>query len=409
MQSPTAPPTEESIPGLLGEIAEETLASGFRWLHFPKRLERQFADDSTRERVARFRFYGVIALVLINLYAISDRIMVPDIANRALVIRAGVISPLLILFIATLGHPWAARRREWLVALLIVATSTLLVHILTSSHHPNALQYHTGSVLLACFGPVAMRQRFWFALGTCLAIAIIHAIGMRNLSGLGQAAWMNSVLVLVSSEAISLLANYQMERDSRHNYLETLLQRIARASLLRSREALDILAKSDSLTGLSNRRSFDASLQSEWNRAKRGKEPLAAIFVDVDRFKEFNDTHGHLAGDACLAAIAAILQQGAQRTIDLCARYGGEEFVVLLPQTHLANALHVAERLCRMVEQAPPLSCGVELLPLPTISCGVASLVPDLDTEPERLLQAADQALYLAKRAGRNRVVAISA
>ena len=161
-------------------------------------------------------------------------------------------------------------------------------------------------------------------------------------------------------------------------------------------------AATDSLTGLANRRSFDDELALEWRRAERIGDPLALVLVDLDNFKNINDGRGHQAGDAVLRRVAAILDSGA-RNADLAARYGGEEFAVLAPETDLLGATKLADRLRGDLEAARiELPDGEELSV--TASFGVA--VKGTFERPEQLIAAADEALYEAKRNGKNRVVA---
>lgn len=164
------------------------------------------------------------------------------------------------------------------------------------------------------------------------------------------------------------------------------------------------LAATDPLTGLSNRRTFDDLLEREWRRARRSGAPLSMIMVDLDHFKAYNDFYGHPAGDECLKALAGLLRSNVRRPEDFLARFGGEEFMVLLPGTGLDGASHVAARLCdavRAAEMEHPRSPSGFV----TASFGVAALVPDRVTAPVSLIVAADEALYEAKHAGRNRVV----
>lgn len=168
--------------------------------------------------------------------------------------------------------------------------------------------------------------------------------------------------------------------------------------------ALQQLATLDSLTGLANRRSFDDKLHSEWNRARRQHGPLALIMADVDYFKAYNDHYGHQGGDECLRAVAAILECQAFRAGDMSARYGGEEFAIILPNTEFAGAREVAERIRAGIEAAALPHGGSAVADCVTISLGVAALVPDVDGQPGDLVAIADQALYSAKRAGRNRI-----
>ncbi len=174
----------------------------------------------------------------------------------------------------------------------------------------------------------------------------------------------------------------------------------------RAEMALKTLAAKDALTGLANRRSFDQAIEIEWARAERSGRPLALLFADVDHFKRFNDSHGHQRGDECLRDVATVIGKTALRPTDLATRYGGEEFAIIMPETDMAAAGTVAERLRHAVaEMRIPLDqpAGDAWV---TLSVGVATYIPGRDVVgPDWLLGQADQALYAAKHLGRNRVV----
>ncbi len=164
------------------------------------------------------------------------------------------------------------------------------------------------------------------------------------------------------------------------------------------------LSMHDALTGLPNRRQFDQSLELEWSRALRNRRPLSLLIVDVDCFKALNDLHGHQAGDDCLQKIASALHRSLRRAGDVAARYGGEEFAAILPDSDLLGAAAVAEsmRLAVFDLEIPHEESSVERFV--TISAGVATVEPSADQSQASLISAADEALYRAKRNGRNRV-----
>jgi diguanylate cyclase (GGDEF)-like protein/PAS domain S-box-containing protein len=169
------------------------------------------------------------------------------------------------------------------------------------------------------------------------------------------------------------------------------------------------MAATDGLTGLANRRQFDDAADREWWRCAREHLPLSVLLLDADRFKQFNDRYGHLAGDACLRAIAGQLDTVARRPGDLPARYGGEEFVLLMPNTDRFGALGVAERLCELVSTLRIPHADNNAGGIVTVSVGVATAIPGDGASgfdsAQSLLSAADAALYQAKGGGRNRVV----
>lgn len=162
-------------------------------------------------------------------------------------------------------------------------------------------------------------------------------------------------------------------------------------------------ANQDGMTGIANRRYFDEYLAHEWRRAVRQHEPMALIFADVDFFKKYNDHYGHQQGDTCLREVAQALHSQLRRPADLLARYGGEEFVVLLPGTTLAGAMFIADAMRAAVEALKLPHAASEAAPHVTLSLGVASIVPCEAMAEGFLIYGADQALYIAKKSGRNR------
>jgi two-component system chemotaxis family response regulator WspR len=190
-----------------------------------------------------------------------------------------------------------------------------------------------------------------------------------------------------------------LQRDEAYRALRQSQQQLLEANL-----ELQRLTHSDGLTGLSNRRYLDEYLSAEWRRAAREQIEISMLMIDVDSFKLYNDTYGHVAGDEVLKQIAATVERCLGRPGDLAARFGGEEFAVVLPGTPIDGAKLLAEK----------IRCEVEALHLPharsstgahvTISIGGAATVPTPDSPITTLIQAADFALYRAKHAGRNRV-----
>lgn len=168
-------------------------------------------------------------------------------------------------------------------------------------------------------------------------------------------------------------------------------------------EKLRALSITDSLTEVANRRYFDEILSREWTRAKREKQFISLLIIDVDFFKLYNDTFGHVAGDSCLRQIAAALKEAAKRPYDLVARFGGEEFAVILTNTDEAGATQVADAVLRCVRQKAISHTRSTVSDFVTVSIGVSSIIPMSGRAENNLILAADEALYAAKEAGRNR------
>jgi two-component system cell cycle response regulator len=256
---------------------------------------------------------------------------------------------------------------------------------------------------------------------------IVVSLGMRGFDGLRLCSQLRSlpegrnvpILVVVSdgdrrklTQALEMGVNDYLTRPVDKNELlarvRTQLRKKRYADRLRHNVQLSLeMAITDQLTGLHNRRYMSRHLDTLVSGARKSGKPLAFLIMDIDYFKSVNDTYGHDIGDEVLKEFANRIAANV-RGIDLACRYGGEEFVVVMPETDMAFAYAVAERLRKSVEQTPvPISREPNTLNI-TISIGIAGSEGDADTA-DKLLHRADQALYRAKRSGRNRVVADAA
>ena len=244
--------------------------------------------------------------------------------------------------------------------------------------------------------------------GACVLAVFLteHGFGpFANVSDLGVSrdlalqAYLGFHLIGFLPTSILFLRQRCMHRELRHS-----LAQAAR------------LAAMDSLTGVANRRALDSNMEEQWLLATRNQTPLALLMIDVDYFKQYNDRLGHQAGDACLRALATALTKRVSRPADLVARFGGEEFAVLLPDTPLEGARHVAEMIRLAVHNLgiahpgsplPPSGGLFRGQPHLTVSIGCSTLVPTPATKVHQLIELADQALYDAKRSGRDRVCVV--
>lgn len=173
--------------------------------------------------------------------------------------------------------------------------------------------------------------------------------------------------------------------------------------LKRNRDLLKQLSTIDGLTGILNRRCFDQTFSREWTRMLRNEKYISFLMIDIDYFKNYNDTYGHQEGDFCLKSVAEVLKKSIHRSSDYTARYGGEEFVVLLPDTDLDYASGFAEKLLDNIRNLEIPHSSSAVSDFVSISIGVSSIKPSFGSDKDSLLKSADQALYKAKKNGRNR------
>ena len=221
---------------------------------------------------------------------------------------------------------------------------------------------------------------------------------------LHEATWFRATALLLFAVAGPLFYRFRV----RHlNQQKAALERLVAsrtAEVEAANAQLARLAREDGLTGVANRRTFDASLDEEWRRAQRTEKSVSLVLLDIDAFKAFNDQSGHQAGDACLRAVAQAISDAHRRAGELVARYGGEELAVVLPGVSQGEALAAAEALrLRILDLALPHP-GSPVAPFVTISAGVGCAQPAVGGDPADLVAAADRALYRAKERGRNRV-----
>ncbi|MBY0239482.1 MAG: diguanylate cyclase [Burkholderiaceae bacterium] len=206
---------------------------------------------------------------------------------------------------------------------------------------------------------------------------------------------------------LGALAGAYRWRIRRLQHQQRLLEQLVAArtaQLEESNRKLEALSTTDGLTGVRNRRGFDAALAAEWRRAARTGQTLALMMLDVDHFKKYNDLYGHQAGDTSLRQVAQLITSHGRRTTDLVARYGGEEFVLLSASTNAADAYGTAAAICTELQRLA-LPHAASPFGVITVSAGVAVLAPNETNSPEALVQLADEALYRAKQKGRNQAL----
>lgn len=220
-----------------------------------------------------------------------------------------------------------------------------------------------------------------------------------------RSAWLKDQAFVESFDADGILLSIGCLTDvSKEMEAEAALKR-TEAALQKANQKLQQLATRDGLTRIANRRHLDTWIDAEWRRLTRKKESLSVIMCDIDYFKRYNDTYGHQAGDDCLKRIAETIAHTARRSSDLVARYGGEEFIVALPNTAINGADMVARDIKDRVSQLKLAHADSPVSEFVTLSMGVAATIPDAQRTPRHLIESADQALYEAKKSGRNQIV----
>ena len=368
----------------------------------------QKVNESSRQ----FNTYGLIfGAALYNLYLFVDVTLVPEIIWLDLTVRLFVITPLLFLYFP--ARYYAVKMRPDAVAhevlhglgcMLVVAS---IMFIYANARASSASEYYMGIVTVVLYMNTIHRKPFPLAVMGTVGCMAVFIVGMEYVTVTSEVAKLPAIMCSVGISAVSLFAAYRIEQVERRDYLaslreKTLLQRIQNAN-----HELQQLSNTDQLTGICNRRSFDEAA----NEVSGGGRPRALILLDVDYFKNYNDSEGHVAGDDCLRRIAGRLRSALRRDDgdrSFVARYGGEEFVVLLDNCVVSAALAIGERLrLAVIDEAIPHLNRPDGREIVTVSLGIAVSGDGKEIIYE-MVNRADVALYEAKRQGRDRLVLAS-
>jgi len=236
------------------------------------------------------------------------------------------------------------------------------------------------------------------------AIDKVQAFGAGGADYVAKPFQLEEVVVRVENQI--KISHWQREAQARNAELATMNQELFAATqrLEDANARLKLLSESDGLTGLANRRLFDAALTAAWQRAAAARSGLGLILFDIDHFKQYNDSGGHLRGDDCLKRVATVLKAGAGTRNALVARHGGEEFAVLVEAADLATTRQLGDSLRRNIEAENLPHDDSPTARVVTVSAGISVMSATVADAPTRLFDAADKALYRAKQGGRNRV-----
>ncbi len=226
-----------------------------------------------------------------------------------------------------------------------------------------------------------------------------HEADYRAMTKDGEYIWIRDVVHVARDEngEVEALIGFMFDISERKETEQKLLD---------LQKELEELSFKDGLTGVSNRRMFDSVLEREWVKARRDKQPLSLLLIDIDFFKQYNDFYGHILGDDCLKQVAQTLSTVATRSRDFFARFGGEEFVMVLPETDAEAAKIIAERCQKAIFKLQISHQQSDVSQLLTISIGAGTLVPTHSHDSRDFINTVDKALYQAKQQGRNTIQA---
>lgn len=372
----------------------QTVLSGLWFFRFPQRLEKDYRTYALTRSIKAYRFNGLFALAVFAIICFAVYRLIPaeslDATVQAYSCALTVMVGVRIFSFFRVFDQWF----NWYVTISGVVMTTIAVYA------NNTIPMGAGSTL-SYIGLTYILFFTYCFVGLRLQLAMIANI-VGGISGVlltyvmgSQMDWHIMPPTFATASFLAMFLAYGLGRQERINFLQSYLLKL-------SLEKSEKQSREDALTGLANRRYLNEMLAVEWNRMLRQKQPLTIIMIDIDFFKRYNDSLGHLAGDQCLQRIAKLISEEAKRGGELAARYGGEEFVLLFPDMDADSARQHVERLiARMTKAAIPHPDSD--MKIVTVSAGVSVCVPQPNMTVDQQLRHADDALYRAKANGKNR------
>lgn len=387
---------------LLGQEQIDLLISrGLNLVWFPKELEVIYKDQYKNEAAYEFRYRAPIILCLYLYLSFGTYQVLPTELRTAWIAYYGWVGMIIVFAWLLAFIPSMNRWFDYYVCLGstgAVALTFTLINVL--EHGQNNVLFHAAMMyaVVIIYGFVGMR--FYTAM---------FAGWSGGLIGIAISVWLNGSIdwtylnrTYTFSSFLGMALAYAIDRQHRENYLQDCMIELNRLELMRQAQQLSILSQQDALTGLANRRYLDEVLENEWKRSIRHEVPITIMMIDIDFFKLYNDTLGHIQGDQCLRRIAILLGSISSRSGDLAARYGGEEFLLLFSMTDKDQAVIQVQRLMELVRNIGIIHPRSHVSKHVTISVGVATTTPHLNDSLSEFISQADHALYVAKNNGRN-------
>ena len=377
-------------PDSYGSPYAEQLKRGFPGLRFNGLLEKDFRDFYVTQNLPRARLSGLIGLILVLAVTCIDLLLGSSAGGMLNTLRLGLLCPLLVVLGVAISVPGAQRWYTEVVAVGVTLIGFVVIYMAHLGAISGSSYVLAGLVLVVLYGCLFLGLLFNVAVTIAGILVAAHFI-TGIVVGLPFDVLYYSTAILGGAAVIGGISAYNLEYALRTNFLET--------------RVLNELAERDGMTGLYNRRIFDDYVERLWRQSRRESTGVAIIFVDIDFFKVYNDLYGHQAGDDCLKRISKCIARGAKRPFDFAARYGGEAFVLVLYGPPEEYARGVPEQIRRDVLELGIPHAGSQAGKHVTVSVGLAMAKPETSRSLAGAIQTADEALYQAKREGRNRVV----
>lgn len=375
-------------------LVEQAIASGVGGLAFDRELERRYETDTQRQRLQFLTSTGICGAIIYNLFLISDWLALKDVFAYVAMGRLLLITPMIVVILLLAKRLTSRRALETVSATATVLSSLMPLVVMIYSDSPYRLHYQLGMLLLMVYCTMIQQLPLRFAAAAMACMLVIQLVTTHIAGFMDPVTWRANAFLYGSTVVLLLMASYFLERGSRLSYLYALRGRLLEVQLTE-------MARTDPLTQLFNRRHQGEVMAQVWQAASAEPTCVTAILIDIDHFKLYNDSYGHLQGDSCLKQISATIKRLSAQANAMSFRFGGEEMLVLLTGADGQQARQLGQDLCTAVSdlrlEHPALGQGAHV----TISVGIAmGIAPYVSAHT--LIGAADQALYAAKNAGRN-------
>ncbi|PBB20571.1 diguanylate cyclase [Mesorhizobium sp. WSM4313] len=391
-------------PALTAEV-DRLLAHRTRDIRLKGEIKRLFRARVWPQTAKIIRAWMIWVALLDLLTLALNMLMLPSAIAQSMLLPGAIIPPVVVAVVLA----WRKPRPSWfegaslIVGMLLILLSVALVGVSAGGEfyerQLNVMLFVAITAIIIFGIPLA-----WTVAIAALALGLYLVFQVQN-PAIEHGSAVAGTLFFASGIFATVAARRIITILAQKTFLFELRDRRRVAELAKANDRLELLAKTDPLTGIANRRWMTETLDHLWGNDKRCLDGAAMLMCDIDHFKKLNDHLGHSEGDRCLVEVANIIQENIRRDRDCVARYGGEEFLVLLPGVTEEEAVSVAERVRRSIEAAALPNPGSRVSRSVTLSIGVAVQTADEAISPEQLQRQADAALYLAKQSGRNRVL----
>ncbi|RWB79144.1 MAG: diguanylate cyclase [Mesorhizobium sp.] len=391
-------------PAIAAEV-DQLLARRTRDIRLKGEIMRLFRARIWSQTAKIIRAWMIWVALLDVLTLTVNILILPSAIAYRMILPAAIIPPVAMAVVLLWRKPQApsVQAASLIAGMFLILLSVALVGVSAGGEfyerHLNIMLFVAITGIIIFGVPLA-----WTATIAAMALGLYLAFQLRNPAiDLGSAV--AATLFFASGIFATVAARRIITILAQKTFLFELRDRRRVAELAEANDRLAFLASTDPLTGIANRRWMTETLNRIWGADTRCLGGAAMLMCDIDYFKKLNDHLGHAQGDRCLVEVAKIIQDNIRRDCDLVARYGGEEFLVLLPGVNEDEAYSVGERIRKGVEAAAIRHPGSSVSRRVTLSIGVAVQTGDEAISPEKLQGMADEALYRAKQAGRNRVL----